>query len=105
MAQLSEWLKQHQITEVECVTPDFTGIARGKIVPREKFSEEEGMRLPEAVLVQTVTGEFAENVTPATDPDMILVPDPNSIRLVPLLPPRMLPSLPPVTPRSASWMP
>lgn len=83
MAQLSEWLKQHQITEVECVTPDFTGIARGKIVPREKFSEEEGMRLPEAVLVQTVTGEFAENVTPATDPDMILVPDPNSIRLVP----------------------
>ena len=35
MTQLSEWLKQHQITEVECVTPDFTGIARGKIVPRE----------------------------------------------------------------------
>ena len=50
MTQLSEWLKQHQITEVECVTPDFTGIARGKIVPREKFSADEGMRLPEAVL-------------------------------------------------------
>lgn len=83
MTQLSEWLKQHQITEVECVTPDFTGIARGKIVPREKFSADEGMRLPEAVLVQTVTGEFADNVTPATDPDMILLPDPNSIRLVP----------------------
>ncbi|AXK39234.1 glutamine synthetase family protein [Crenobacter cavernae] len=83
MSVLSEWLREHRITEVECVIPDFTGIARGKIVPREKFSEEEGMRLPEVVLVQTVTGEYAEGISAATDPDMVLVPDPNSIRLVP----------------------
>ena len=83
MTVLSEWLRENRITEVECVIPDFTGIARGKIVPREKFSEDEGMRLPEVVLVQTVTGEYAENITPATDPDMVLIPDPNTIRLVP----------------------
>ncbi|MGL4996624.1 MAG: glutamine synthetase family protein [Deefgea sp.] len=83
MSLISEWLRERRITEVECVTPDFTGIARGKIVPREKFNEDEGMRLPQVVLVQTVTGEYAENITPATDPDMVLIPDPNTIRLVP----------------------
>ncbi|WP_024302435.1 glutamine synthetase family protein [Pseudogulbenkiania sp. MAI-1] len=83
MSVLSEWLREHRITEVECVIPDFTGVARGKIVPKEKFSEEEGMRLPEVVLVQTVTGEYAECITSDTDPDMVLLPDPNTIRLVP----------------------
>ncbi|BCL76680.1 glutamine synthetase [Jeongeupia sp. HS-3] len=83
MSVLSDWLRENRITEVECITPDFTGIARGKIVPREKFSEEEGMRLPQVVLVQTVTGEYAEHIVPDTDPDMVLLPDPSSIRLVP----------------------
>ena len=31
--QLSTWLKEHKITEVECVISDLTGIARGKIAP------------------------------------------------------------------------
>jgi glutamine synthetase len=83
MSVISEWLRENRITEVECVTPDFTGIARGKIVPVAKFSEDEGMRLPEVVLVQTVTGEYAEGVTPPTDPDMVLIPDPNTVRFVP----------------------
>ncbi|MBM3117783.1 glutamine synthetase family protein [Jeongeupia naejangsanensis] len=83
MSVLSDWLREYRITEVECITPDFTGIARGKIVPREKFSEDEGMRLPQVVLVQTVTGEYAEHIIPDTDPDMVLLPDPSSIRLVP----------------------
>ncbi|WP_374220724.1 glutamine synthetase family protein [Deefgea sp. CFH1-16] len=83
MSLISEWLRERRITEVECVTPDFTGIARGKIVPREKFNEDDGMRLPQVVLVQTVTGEYAEGITPSTDPDMVLIPDPNTIRLVP----------------------
>ncbi|AMC36531.1 glutamine synthetase family protein [Janthinobacterium sp. B9-8] len=83
MSVISDWLRERRITEVECVTPDFTGIARGKIVPKEKFSEDEGMRLPVTVLVQTVTGEYAEHITPITDPDMLLIPDPNTIRIIP----------------------
>ncbi|MBV1776377.1 glutamine synthetase family protein [Burkholderiaceae bacterium DAT-1] len=83
MTYILNWLQEHRITEVECVTADFTGIARGKIVPKEKFSAEEGMRLPEVVLLQTVTGEYAEGIVPATDPDMVLIPDPDTIRLVP----------------------
>lgn len=50
MSIISDWMREHRITEVECITPDFTGIARGKIIPKEKFSEEDGMRLPQVVL-------------------------------------------------------
>ena len=28
---LSQWLKDRKIIEVECLVPDMTGIARGKI--------------------------------------------------------------------------
>jgi glutamine synthetase len=40
--QLSTWLKEHKITEVECVISDLTGIARGKIAPTNKFLHERG---------------------------------------------------------------
>ncbi|TDA49211.1 glutamine synthetase, partial [Burkholderia pyrrocinia] len=54
--ELSEFLRQHRITEVEAIIPDMAGIARGKIIPRNKFESGESMRLPQAVMVQTVTG-------------------------------------------------
>jgi len=30
---LKRWLKERRITEVECLVPDITGNARGKIIP------------------------------------------------------------------------
>jgi len=68
--------------------PDLTGVARGKIMPREKFTEDRGMRLPEGVVAMGVTGEFPQEgpyydvITP-TDRDMHLRPDPSTVRLVP----------------------
>ena len=44
---LERWLDEHGVTEIECLVPDLTGVARGKILPREHFTEERGMRLPE----------------------------------------------------------
>ena len=38
--QLTDWLKEHKITEVECLISDLTGIARGKIAPTNKFIAE-----------------------------------------------------------------
>jgi glutamine synthetase len=35
---LLRWLKDRNITEVECLVPDITGNARGKIIPAHKFS-------------------------------------------------------------------
>ena len=82
--QIFDWLKENRITEVECILPNITGVARGKILPKDKFISEPEMRLPEAVLLQTVTGEFpADEMLDLTDPDMELRPDPDSLRVVP----------------------
>ena len=35
--ELKEWIKEHRITEVECLVPDMAGIPRGKILPAGKF--------------------------------------------------------------------
>ena len=55
---LEQWLNERRVTEVECLVPDLTGVARGKILPRTKFTEDRGMRLPQAVVAMGVTGEF-----------------------------------------------
>jgi len=81
---INQWLDAHRITEVECFVPDMAGIARGKIVPRHKYDPEQGLRLPEAVLTLTVTGDYPEHdYTSIADPDMRLIPDAGSLRLVP----------------------
>ncbi|MCA0177322.1 MAG: glutamine synthetase family protein [Proteobacteria bacterium] len=86
--ELEQWLNGHRVTEIECLAPDLTGVARGKILPREKFTEDRGMRLPEAVVAMGVTGEFPEegpyyDVIDPTDRDMHLHPDPTTVRIVP----------------------
>ena len=88
MESLQAFLKENRITEVECIVPDMNGIARGKILPDEKFLgglRHMGMRLPEAVFIQTVTGDYPgeEAVTDPAVIDIYLVPDPTAIRVVP----------------------
>jgi glutamine synthetase len=73
---------------VECLVPDLTGVARGKILPRGKFTEDRGMRLPQSMVAMGVTGEFPESgpyydVIDPTDKDMQLRPDPATVRIVP----------------------
>lgn len=83
---LQEWLKQHKISEVECLVPDLTGNARGKFVPAHQFVSNEAQRLPESILVQTVTGEYSDehwDFVEPTDTDMILKPDESTLRVVP----------------------
>ncbi len=87
MASLEEWLREHRITEVECLVADLTGIARGKILPTDKFlasTRDNTLRLPETVFLQTATGVFVESqVLDMTEPDICLAPDPDAVRLVP----------------------
>lgn len=86
-ADAAKWLKTHRIDDVECMVPDLTGMARGKILPRERFLaslNESTLRLPEDIFYQTVTGEYPEPFPgDPTSPDMILTPDPGTLRLVP----------------------
>ena len=86
--EMERWLDENRVTEIECLVPDLTGVARGKILPRNKFSEEKGMRLHEAIFGATVTGEYPESdmfdsIIAPTDNDMELRPDPTTVRLVP----------------------
>lgn len=87
---LAEWLAAHGAELVECVVPDFNGIARGKILTVEKFlaSVSEGsLYMPESALLVTVSGEYAKapiELGDATiDHDVSLVPDPQTARMVP----------------------
>lgn len=86
-AELREWLKEKRITEVECLVPDMSGIARGKILPANKFLtgiESGTLRIPESIFGQMVTGGDAETeLTTYQAPDMIMVPDPETARIVP----------------------
>ena len=86
MEAVERFLTEHGITEVESILPDMTGNARGKFYPTKKFLAETSGRLPESILVQTVTGEWADNhydLVDASDRDMHLRPDPDTFRLVP----------------------
>ena len=51
MKKLKDWFQEQKITEVECIIPDLTGIARGKIMPADKFLRNEGLRMPELSLI------------------------------------------------------
>lgn len=84
---LIKWLKDRRITEVEVMVSDMAGIARGKILPTKKFISglsERTLRLPESIFGQTVTGDFIDSQALSdTEPDIILDPDPSTVRIVP----------------------
>lgn len=83
---LLRWLRDKRITEVECLVPDLTGNARGKIIPADKFRHDYGTRLPEGIFATTVTGDFPDDyheIIPPSDSDMLLRPDPATVRMVP----------------------
>ncbi len=88
MGALEDYLAEHRVTEVECLVPDMNGIARGKILPDEKFVKSlstRGLRLPESIFIQTVTGTYPrdEDVTDDAVIDIYMVPDADTVRLVP----------------------
>lgn len=85
-SEIQQFLRDHGISEVEAIIPDMAGIARGKLMPAEKFAEDEGMRLPESIFLQTVTGDYPPDTDEAMSPaeiDIVLKADPKTVRVVP----------------------
>ena len=84
---IKEWLQEKSVTEVECLVSDISGIPRGKILPVHKYVsaiETGGLRLPEYVFGQSVTGEYYDSVVlNEIGADIVLRPDPATCRLVP----------------------
>lgn len=85
--QATEWLKARRIEEVECLIVDITGVPRGKVLPTVRFLKavnDGSLRLPEAVFLQTVSGDWLESrMLDPRDPDVVLVPDLSSLRILP----------------------
>ncbi|HEX5644150.1 MAG TPA: glutamine synthetase family protein, partial [Erythrobacter sp.] len=86
---IASWISERGISEVECIVPDMNGIQRGKVLPANKFLKsltDRTLRIPISVFSVTVTGEYPEDiddVVPPYDPDIMLVPDPSTLREAP----------------------
>ena len=61
-SHIEDWCKEHAITEVEALMPDMSGVDRGKVMPVAGNCRTLGLNLPEALVLQTVTGDFAEEM-------------------------------------------
>ena len=81
---IQAWLKEHEIDDVEAFVPDMAGAARGKLIPAAKFGTGE-LKLPEGIFAQTISGNYVANKNNVEDRDMLLVPDPSTLRPVPWL--------------------
>ena len=80
--QIQDWLQEHAIEDVEAFVPDMAGAARGKVLPANKLGSGE-LKLPEGIFAQTVSGHYANNKNNVEDRDMLLRPDPETLRPVP----------------------
>ncbi|AWC25300.1 glutamine synthetase family protein [Aminobacter sp. P9b] len=85
--EASEWLEWRGIEDIECITPDQAGVARGKMMPSSKFTSNTSLALPSAVFMMTISGGYPEDGNgfeyPEDDGDLKLVPDLSTLSVVP----------------------
>ena len=85
--EVSAWLEWRGIEDIECITPDQAGIARGKMMPSKKFTSNTSRALPSAVFMTTISGGYPENgngfAYPEDDGDLKLMPDLSTLAVVP----------------------
>jgi glutamine synthetase len=81
------WLDWRGIEDIECITPDQAGVARGKMMPSKKFTSNTSLALPSAVFMATISGDYPEDgngfVYPEDDGDLKLLPDLSTLSVVP----------------------
>ena len=79
---IQTWLDERKIEDVEAFISDMAGSPRGKVIPADKFGAGE-VKMPESVFGQTISGDYIADRLNVEDRDMLLVPDPTTLRLVP----------------------
>ena len=81
------WLEWRGIEDIECITPDQAGVARGKMMPSKKFTSNTSLALPSAVFMTTISGGYPEDGNgfhyPEDDGDLKLMPDLSTLTVVP----------------------
>ena len=85
--EASAWLEWRGIEDIECITPDQAGVARGKMMPSKKFTSNTSLALPSAVFMATISGAYPEDghgfIYPEDDGDLKLMPDLGTLSVVP----------------------
>ena len=81
------WLAERGIEDIECITPDLAGVARGKMMPSTKFLSTSALALPSSIFMQTISGSYPEESDtfhyPPHDGDLRLIPDLSTLSSVP----------------------
>jgi glutamine synthetase len=87
LGQAKAWLSVRGIEDIECITPDMAGVARGKMMPSKKFLDGSTLALPSSVFMQTISGVYPEETEdfqyPPHDGDLRLIPDLSTLSVVP----------------------
>ena len=82
-----KWLAARNIEDIECILPDQAGVARGKMMPVQKFLAAPTMTMPISILTQTISGDYPpDDDTFQNDPgdqDIHLEPDFSTLSVVP----------------------
>lgn len=85
--QAAQWLQYRGIEDIECITPDMAGVARGKMMPSSKFLNDSTLALPGSIFMQTISGDYPEESEafkyPPHDGDLRLIPDLSTLCAVP----------------------
>ena len=87
MSEMERWPREREITEVECLVPDMSGIARGKILPAKSSSAPARARCAcprrSSSRPSRASTPDDEDVTSPANSDIYMRPDENTMRLVP----------------------
>lgn len=85
--EAASWLRARGIEDIECITPDLAGVARGKMMPSSKFTSNTSLALPSALYRHTISGEYPDETEnfryEPRDSDLKLVPDLSTLSVVP----------------------
>ncbi|ATO56919.1 glutamine synthetase family protein [Bartonella sp. 1-1C] len=85
--QVSQWLASRNVEDIECITPDQAGVARGKMMLSKKFTSDTSLALPSSVFMSTISGNYPEDGNgfeyPKADGDLRLKPDLSTLTIVP----------------------
>ncbi|WP_185984850.1 glutamine synthetase family protein [Aureimonas mangrovi] len=87
MEEAAQWLRWRGIDDIECITPDLAGVARGKMMPAKKFTANTSLALPSALFMHTISGDYPEETGDfrysPNDGDLKLMPDLSTLSEVP----------------------
>ncbi len=87
MDEARDWLRARTIDDIECMVPDQAGVARGKMMPTEKFFSGPVMTMPSSIFSQTISGDYPPEDDDfqhdPTDSDLFFKPDLSTLTSVP----------------------